>query len=191
MGRDDGFPIADVAVGLLDDDKVRKLWRLLGDQSAMCEAMTTHQAVLLASWGAGRRATIDEACPLWLSPSRPVLDALASVGLLDGKGRIPAKAWSAWFGPAATRRDAARAAGREGNRIRWGQGRDSGATPDPIGSRSPSGRQAGPSDIHTVPSSARPRSPRGRAVGGPSTLGEALAGTAFGAAIGLDAKEAK
>lgn len=134
MGRDDGFPIADVAVGLLDDDKVRRLWRLLGDQAAMCEAMTTHEAVLLASWGAGHRVTATDAVPLWLTPGRPILDALVAVGLLDTKERIPAKAWSSYFGPASARREAAREAGRKGNAIRWQSGGDGKA----IGSQSPS-----------------------------------------------------
>ncbi len=181
MGRDDGFPIADVAVGLLDDDKVRRLWRLLGDQAAMCEAMTTHEAVLLASWGAGHRVTATSAVPLWLTPDPATIHALVSVGLLDSRERIPSKAWASYFGPAAARRESAREAGRKGNARRWGSGGDG----DAIGSRSPS--------VPSVPTN-RP-TPRARANGatrggGMTKLGDYLTGTPFGDELGLT-KEGK
>lgn len=181
MGRDDGFPIADVAVGLLDDDKVRRLWRLLGDQSAMCEAMTTHEAVLLASWGAGHRVTVDDACPLWLTPRQPILEALRSVGLLDAKGRIPAKPWASYFGPASARREAAREAGRKGNAKRWGSGGDA----DAIGSRSPS-LPSVPTHRPTPRARANGAAPRG---GDMAKLGDYLAGTPLGNELGLPKKE--
>src|SRR3990167_7508414 len=57
VSRDAGFAIADVASDHLDDDKVRKLWRLLGSQPEMCAAVTLHLAVILSSWREGRRVT--------------------------------------------------------------------------------------------------------------------------------------
>ena len=58
MSRDGGFPIADVATAHFNDPKVRRLWRVLGDPDMMARAMTLHFAVILASWGEGRRVTV-------------------------------------------------------------------------------------------------------------------------------------
>ena len=114
MSRDDGFPIADVDVRLLDDGKVRLLWRRLQDPVLMCQAMTIYLAALLASWGAGERVAVTEAAPIWLEPATAVLDALAAVGLLDAEECIPDRVWQGWYGPAHERREAKRAGGRVG-----------------------------------------------------------------------------
>jgi hypothetical protein len=116
MARDDGFTIADVAAGHLGDDKFRDLWRRVGDQGAMCEAVTLHLAVLLASWSAGRRVSLDHALPLWLEARQERVDDLVAVGLLDRRRMIPVRSWTSWFGPAQSRREVRREAGRKGGK---------------------------------------------------------------------------
>lgn len=181
MSRDDGFAIADVATGHFDDPKVRKLWRLLGDPDAMTRALVVHFAVLLGSWGEGRRVTVDEAVPVWLTVSDETLAALRSAGLIDRQGRLPRRSWDSWYGPAARRREAARAAGAEGNRIRWGA-RDKEAT----GSRSggdPRPYRTVPTDPSIARAPARRRGGAARIDQGPTSLGEALKGTPLGEAF--------
>lgn len=161
MGRSDGFPTADVSVGHLDDDKIRKLWRVLApDQRAMTEAITTHLAVVLASWGSGRRKTLDESLPLWLAPADRIVDVLVDVGLLDASRRIPSKSWARHYGPAAARRAARVEAGRLGG-LAKGKRPDS----DAKATLYPSGRQAGPS------SPSVPDRPRKRARAAPESGG--------------------
>lgn len=186
MGRDDGFAIADIAVGHLDDDKVRKLWRLLApDSAAMSEALMLHLAAVLASWGSGRRVTLDEAAPLWLPVDERLAGLLVDVGLLDRSRKVPSRSFTRWYGPAAARREARKAAGSLG-----GKAKAKRTSSDARASLYPSGRQAGPS----VPSeSDRPKrarrepstgSPRG---GEPTKLRDALA-AAGGFAADLVAK---
>jgi len=188
MGRDDGFAIADVSTKHLDDDKVRKLWRILApDVGAMCEAITVHLAVVLASWGSGRRMTVDEAAPLWLSIREETVPALVRVGLLDARGRVPARSWSTYFGPAAARKKARQEAGRLGGQAK-AQRRSSNATAELY----PSGRQAGPSSPSVPDRPPRePRSPRGRAPRGdpPVSLGELMKGAGGFAASLVDDKK--
>lgn len=114
MSRDDGFDVADVATGHLDDPKVKKLWRLLGDQEPMSHALTLHMATLLASWRHGCRVTVTEAAPVWLDPTPALVEALVEAELLDRSGRIPARSWRGWFGPAHARKKARQEAGRVG-----------------------------------------------------------------------------
>lgn len=175
MGRADGFPTADIAVGHLDDDKVRKLWRILApDQGAMTEAITTHLAVVLASWGSGRRKTLDEALPIWLAPSTKVVDALVESRLLDRAGRVPPASWDRHFSPAASRRIAARDAGREGARRRWGPseiGSEKGRDRVTMAPEYPSGRQAGPSSPSGLD---RPKRATRASRGGGASLGETM-----------------
>src|SRR4051794_18579334 len=90
VSREDGFRVADVDAGLLDDPKMRHLWRRLQDPATMAQAALLYVAVILASWGAGDRRTADEAAPIWLDPSGDLLSALQEAGLLDGDGLIPA-----------------------------------------------------------------------------------------------------
>lgn len=119
MARDDGFKVADVASDLLDDVKVRKLWRCVGrDKAAMTEAVTIHVSVILGSWSAGRRVTVDEAAPVWLDVDPAQVTALVDCGLLDVDNMLPVAAWRKWYGPASERRDARRVAGRAGGLAR-------------------------------------------------------------------------
>jgi hypothetical protein len=135
MSRDDGFDVADVATGHLDDPKVRALWRALApDQDRMGRALTLHLATLLASWRQGCRVTVSEAVPVWLNPDAELVAALVDARLLDRTGRIPPRSWKGWFGPAWERRELRRESGRKGGQAS-GKRRLSVAEPD-----RPSGR---------------------------------------------------
>jgi hypothetical protein len=82
----------------------------------MCEAVTLHLAVLLASWSAGRRVSLNHALPLWLEARQERIDDLVAVGLLDRRRMIPVRSWTSWFGPAQARREVRREAGRKGGK---------------------------------------------------------------------------
>lgn len=117
MSRDDGFVIADVSVHLYDDDKVKQLYRELGgDLGRMGHAMMLLEVTLLCSWRDGRRRTVDEAAPIWLTVDDELVAALVAVGLLDRTHRKPLRSWTAWFGPAWERREKRRRAGALGGR---------------------------------------------------------------------------
>ena len=95
MSRPDGFQIADIDVGLLDDPKFRRLWRDLHDQGLMCEAVVLFVSTLLESWSSGLRVPVDEAMPIWLDPTDGVLEGLRRVGLLTSEGFVSESGWSA------------------------------------------------------------------------------------------------
>jgi hypothetical protein len=117
MSREDGFDVADVATGHLDDPKVKALWRALApDQDRMSRALMLHLATLLASWRQGARVTVTEAVPVWLETDENALKALTDAKLLDKSGRIPVRSWRGWFGPAWERREKRRKAGALGGR---------------------------------------------------------------------------
>jgi hypothetical protein len=122
VSRDDGFPIADVDSGYFEDAKVRALWQRLRDPDRMARALCLHSATVLASWRQGCRVSAAAAAPMWLLADPELMAALRSAKLLDRSGRLPIASWEQWFGPAASRRDQARAAGRVGNAKRWGTG---------------------------------------------------------------------
>ena len=177
--RDDGFAVADVSTSYYDDDKVRELWRILeGDVSAMCEAMTMHNATVIGSWRVGRRVTVNQAAPLWLPVREPIVEALVSARLLDRSRKVPPRSWAGWFGPAEARREERREAGRRGG-IAKAKRTASSATAELY----PTGRQAGPSVKPTDLPRARARGGAARRGNGPANLGEALAGTPLGEAI--------
>jgi hypothetical protein len=117
MSRDDGFTVADVATGLLDDPKVRALWRELRDQGRMGHALALHMATLLASWRQGCRVRVDEAAPVWMECDAELIAALVKVRLLDRSGRLPSRSWDGWFGPAFARREVRRESGRLGGKV--------------------------------------------------------------------------
>jgi hypothetical protein len=164
MSRDDGFDVADVNTGHLDDPKVRSLWRALGpDQDAMSRALLLHFATILASWRQGCRVPVDEAVPVWLDPDAALVDALRAAGLLDRSGKLPARSWKGWFSPAWERREVRRESGRLGglrakgqrpvsDAIAMLQAPDSGATPDrPTGRSVRTVRQDRPSVAGEAP----------------------------------------
>jgi hypothetical protein len=156
VSRDDGFAIADVDTGLLDDAKVRALWRLLGEPTAMCHALTIREAVLLASWREGHRVTAETSAPVWLPLPTTLLDALVTVGLLDRSHRMPRRSWDSWFGPAYARREERREAGRRGGLAK--AKRSSSSATATLYPSVPS------SSIPSVPSRARPRERGGAAL---------------------------
>jgi hypothetical protein len=181
MSREDGFDVADVATGHLDDPKVKALWRALApDQDRMSRALTLHLATLLASWRQGARVTVWEAVPVWLEPDENALKALTDARLLDKTGRIPVRSWKSWFGPAADRRDKLRDKWRRANerRVLSTPRRNRGGTaaepPDP------SDRPSGPS-VRRAPARETPSNDGGRN-GRVGTLAETMA------AMGLKVK---
>jgi hypothetical protein len=116
MSRDDGFAVADLSTDLLDDPKVKALWRELDDQGRMGHALTLYTATVLASWRAGTRVTVADAAPVWLALDDELLLVLVRVRLLDHTGRLPLRSWKGWFGPAWDRREKRRRAGALGGR---------------------------------------------------------------------------
>lgn len=158
MPRPEGFPIADIDVGLFSDPKVKALWRELRDPSQMAIALQLYLAALLESWSDGTRATIDDAAPPWVEEiSDETRSALRKVKLIDAESRVSRSGWDQWFGPAATRRQARQEAGRRGGLASHGkqasvdQGSSAaGRVPDPTvlteGRESPNGLQNGRSE---------------------------------------------
>jgi hypothetical protein len=117
VSRDDGFQTADIDVGFLRDVKVRRL-RQHVPADDLPATVLLYLAVVLSSWEEGYRLTADEAdSPIDPTPER--IAALTATGLLDGDGKVPLRAWEAWFRPAWDRRDKKRVGGVEGNRRRW------------------------------------------------------------------------
>lgn len=132
MSRGDGFAVMDLSTDYVNDPKWRKLHR--EHPELLLAAFMAYTATMCESWKAGRRVTIEEAWPPLLPYEAPVIDALVEVGFVDRKGYVVTRSWVGWFGPAHKRREAARAAGREGNARRWGPdrvaiGEGSGADP--------------------------------------------------------------
>lgn len=204
MSRSDGFAVADVSTSFVDDDKVRRLWRILAQQAA-CEAGWVYLTVLLGSWREGRRLSAEEAMPVGFVIDPLVIDALRKVKLLDRTARVPSGAWSGWYGAAHARREQAREAGRIGNARRWGSGPDTRPNGPPIAPRSPNRpRPNGPPIAEgsrpdrdptsrpdrvrdprpTVPSGPSYRRARARGDGSqatetPKRIGDLLAGSSF------------
>ena len=115
MSRGDGFRTADIDTGLLDDAKMRALWRRLrGSGMSMADAVVVYVAVMLASWRTGERVTADDATPHYVNPDglTDLLAEMAAVGLLDSEYRIPLHVWARWYGPAYVRTEAKRGGGR-------------------------------------------------------------------------------
>jgi hypothetical protein len=115
MSREAGFSIADIDSGFVADPKVVALARRLHDQNVTAAYCLLYLSLVLASWKAGKRLTLDEGAPAWWTDSLD--DArghLEAVDLLDVDGRIHDRAWEGWFGPASARREERREAGRRG-----------------------------------------------------------------------------
>lgn len=117
MSRRAGFATADIATDLLDDLKVRTLYRASPEKAA--EGIVLYLAVVLSSWKEGQRVPAQQAAPLWLNVGDlAALLARLDIGLLDSTGRIPEHAWASWYEPAARRRDAALARWDRANKKR-------------------------------------------------------------------------
>lgn len=130
MSRDDGFAIADIDTGKLDDLKVRRLVRTTGDETLIARCLVALEAIQLTSWKQGERVTLADAAPLWMTTIDELAERLREVGLLDDEDRIPEHAWNSWFGPAHARREERRDAGRKGG-LAKSANRSSSATAEP------------------------------------------------------------
>lgn len=159
MSRDDGFAIADIDAGLFADPKIVALARQLRDPVQTAAHVALYQALVLGSWGAGERITLNDALPAWwLEPVDDIQAKLVAVGLLDGDGRIPEHSWDAWFTPAWERREARRESGRIGGRKSRPKASPKHRSSDATATLNPTGRQAGPSDP-PAPSVSLPPTP--------------------------------
>jgi hypothetical protein len=107
VSRDEGFAVMDVSTSIMHDPKVKKLWRHAPDHAPV--AFTAYVSTVAESWMAGRRVNIDDAWPAFLTFSKPAIEALVAVELLDSDGLVPVKTWRGWFVPAMKRRKQARA----------------------------------------------------------------------------------
>jgi len=127
MSRDDGFPVMDVSTSIVNDPKVRKLYRHAPDHAGT--GFIAYVGTLSESWKAGRRITVDDAWPACVSFDKAAVEALIHVGLLDRTGRIPVKSWRGWFEAARARREKSRERWR-----RYNEKRDADTTEVPRGS---------------------------------------------------------
>lgn len=116
MSRDDGFAVMDVSVDIVNDPKIRKLYRVAPEHASA--GVVAYVATMGESWKAGERVTVEDAWPAFLPFAIPAVEAMKQVGLLDAKGFVSTKAWRGWFDPAKTRRDAVRDRWRRANEKR-------------------------------------------------------------------------
>jgi hypothetical protein len=122
VSRGDGFDIADVDVGLLEDPKFRQLARAhAGEEELIARCAIAYVALVLASWEEGDRVTLEDAAPAWLTDLPTLAIALVEHRLVDVEARIPLASWEAWFTPASERREASRERWRKSARGRRGQ----------------------------------------------------------------------
>jgi hypothetical protein len=130
MSRDDGFAVMDVSTDLVNDPKIRKLYRHAPDHAD--RAVVAYLSTMGESWKAGRRVSIDDAWPAFVPFDQSSVAALVHVGLIDGRGMVSAKAWRGWFGPADDRRRKSRAKWKRANDKRHAEamGGDTDATPE-------------------------------------------------------------
>ena len=113
MSRDDGFAVMDVSTDLVNDPKVRKLYRHAPDHAD--RAVVAYVSTMAESWKAGRRVSVDDAWPAFVPFDQSAVAALVHVKLIDGRGMVTAKAWRGWFDPANERRRKSRAKWKRAN----------------------------------------------------------------------------
>lgn len=106
MSRDEGFAVMDVSTDIVNDPKVRKMFREAPDHAAV--AFTVYIALLAESWKAGRRVPLEDAWPAHVPMDGGAVKALYLVGLLDKSRKIANKSWNGWFEEANKRRTNAR-----------------------------------------------------------------------------------
>lgn len=145
VSRDAGFTVMDVSVEIVNDQKVRRLYR---EQPALAgAAFVVYMATMGESWKAGRRIPAAEAWPSVLPFDAAVLAALKAAKLLDGRGLIAQSAWKSWFQVAHTRREAARERWRRSNQRRA----DPSTNDSADAALEPRGSRAATVAIRTVP----------------------------------------
>jgi hypothetical protein len=143
MNREDGFPIADIDVGLFHDPKVIALARGARDERVTAARLALYLGLVLQSWAAGDRVTLDEAIPAWwMGDLEDDRGALCDVGLIDAESRIPDTAWTGWYIPAFDRREKRRQSGAEGGRRSWQSRKDKRRRSDASAGPNPSDRPA-------------------------------------------------
>ena len=157
MSREEGFAVMDVSTSVCDDPKFRRLAR---DHQEHCAvAFVVWIATLAESWRTGRRESVADAWPSILPYSDDVVTAMKRVGLIDKSGRVPAKSWADWFGPALERRQRSRDrwarynAKREADTALVPRGSDAVATRSPRRNRAGTATSVPP--VPTVGSSLR------------------------------------
>lgn len=169
MNREDGFPIADIDVGLFHDQKVLALARRLKDERETAAHVALYVNLILESWSAGDRVQLDEALPAWwVGDPEDARIALLAVGLIDDESRLPVEAWGGWFVPAFDRREKRRQSGAEGGRRSWQSRRDkrngkhsrsdASATPNPsvLPAGRPTYRQGRPEVVREITNGLEP-----------------------------------
>jgi hypothetical protein len=111
----DGFERADIDTMLHSDPKVVALARRLRESGRTMAAVGVYTGLVLASWRAGQRVTLEESLPAWwIDPFDELAADLTAVGLIDDEQRIPIHAWESWFKPANDRRQTYRDKARLG-----------------------------------------------------------------------------
>ncbi len=166
MSREAGFSRADVDTSLLADPKVVHLARQLRDPHLVATATCMYVGLVLASWKAGERVTLEDAAPAWfLEPVDKIRAALTAAELLDSEGRIPIHAWASWYEPAAERRRATVDRWTRANEKRRVSRGDSAATaqqprgyigePQPTGPTGPTGQVLPIRSLRAASGSAR------------------------------------
>jgi hypothetical protein len=156
MPRDDAFGRADIDVGLFDDIKVKRLWRLLNDPAKMHHAMILYVAAVLTSWAEAEPSSLIDAAPVWTDVPDEIVAALKAVALVDDDGRIRSESFSRWFGPALERRSKRQHASAIANATRWGT--RTARSPHGVRTESPTNRQTDTSG----PAPATPEGARAR-----------------------------
>lgn len=152
----------DVSTDILNDPKFRKLARHAPDRIG--PAFIGYIATLSESWKSARRVAIDEAWPVFLAFDPVAVDALIHVGLLDGRGMVPAKSWRSWFDPADERRRKARDRWARYNAKRDADAMSSPPLDDAVTASEPRGSNAGTATsvpVRTVPLRSEPSEPSG------------------------------
>lgn len=112
MSRDDGFTIGDRSTRTLYDLRLVRAVRRVG----LC-AIVAWDAVVDASWEAGRRVCFEDAVdtlPFQLGDVQAIKEALTAEGLMED-GLVREASWLGWFGVASTRRDLKRERDRRYN----------------------------------------------------------------------------
>jgi hypothetical protein len=149
VSREDGFAVMDVSVDIVNDPKIRKLYRHAPAQAG--PAIVAYLATMGESWKAGRRVSVEDAWPAFMPFDQAAVDAMIHVELLDSKGLLSSKAWRSWFMPAQTRREAVRERWRRANEKRaHSSTNDSGGTAA-VTAATPRGSRADTAANHSVP----------------------------------------
>lgn len=127
MSRDDGFPVMDLSTDYVNDPKWRRLHR--ASPELLAAAFMAYTSAMCESWKAGHKVKVEDGWPVLLPYDRAVIKALMDAGFVDARGYIRPKSWSAWFEPAARRREKSRERWR-----RYNEKRDADTTVVPRGS---------------------------------------------------------